>query len=308
MAALPTPNYDIFPEVIKENEQEEFEVILASIELTSLIFWSTILQNEKNAKIFNMLVYWVISLRMGILKVKEKTRDSINLENALYSIPFLNIIPALMDRTSGVFKKKLQEQKGNQGWKFYSNVISICGPTGSGKSSICKKIIEKCPNHKIVKVITTRKGRSDDPTRDAVTEEEFEHLIQDKKLVYTEQYNGYWYGVRKEDIVNNIQEGYVSILDLPVGEGIKMFLATTKSVRSYAVTYADPQEAKLYLNKRAEISGEAKNETEDRINRVNEDMAFIAENINLFSKIVITKFKAGKQYSRFVESLAKEMI
>ena len=59
----------------------------------------------------------------------------------------------------------------------------------------------------------------------------------------------------------------------------------------------------MYLNKRAEKSGEG--ETEDRINRVDEDVVFITENIDLFSKIVFTEVKTGKQYSRFVDSLAK---
>ena len=111
-------------------------------------------------------------------------------------------------------------------------------------------------------------------------------------------------------MINNIKGGIISLLDLPVGNGLKEFLATPLggATRSYAVTYEEAAETSKNLNKRAEISGEGKADTAEMINRAGDDIGFIDQNKDIFKKILLTKFTSGDKFQRFIEDLAKSII
>ena len=138
---LPTPNPNILPEAFEDDdEKNDFEQLLISSPINDINFWADLI--KKNQKFFQLLLFWTVSLRMGIISIKSQIR-SMNIDNDVFSTEFLNLIPALVNMmTRGSTKTALLKQMSDKNWKSSSKVISICGPTRSGKSTIAKKIVE----------------------------------------------------------------------------------------------------------------------------------------------------------------------
>jgi len=88
----------------------------------------------------------------------------------------------------------------------YKGII-ITGTSGSGKSTIARRICEKNGSFQIVRAVTTRLSRKDDfnGQYEYLKKNAFENLIKDEELLINAQYRGEYYGIRKIS--------YKSILD-----------------------------------------------------------------------------------------------
>lgn len=84
-------------------------------------------------------------------------------------------------------------------------VITLSGVTGSGKSFLKKKIQEKLSlnNQIIYTTRPIRKGEKEGIDKFFVTEQEFDKLEKDKKIMLTFQFLGYRYGYATEQIKSN---------------------------------------------------------------------------------------------------------
>jgi len=95
--------------------------------------------------------------------------------------------------------------------------VIISGPTGCGKTTICKKLIEKNNDFFYSISCTTRKKREneiDGKDYYFITKEEFEKMIkEDKFLEYAKIYNEY-YGTPKEPVFENLKNGKIVIMDI----------------------------------------------------------------------------------------------
>jgi len=98
--------------------------------------------------------------------------------------------------------------------KTVSNVICLVGPSGVGKTSYIKQLIEKY--HFIMPtVVTTRNPRPDDNNDyHYVTKSKFLEMIGNKEFIEWDLYINYYYGTKIKDIFSIIDSGFTVILDL----------------------------------------------------------------------------------------------
>ena len=95
----------------------------------------------------------------------------------------------------------------------------ISGPSGVGKGTICKKLIEKNPAISFSVSATTRKPRNEDcegVTYFFKSKEEFERMIDEKQFLEWAVYNGNYYGTPRGPVEERLKGGIDVILEIDV--------------------------------------------------------------------------------------------
>ena len=96
-------------------------------------------------------------------------------------------------------------------------VLVISSPSGAGKTTICKKIIEDINNIELSVSVTTRKKRKDEiDGKDYFfrSESEFSSLENNNKFLENANVFGYSYGTLKREVISKIQKGIDVIVDI----------------------------------------------------------------------------------------------
>jgi len=98
-------------------------------------------------------------------------------------------------------------------------IIVISAPSGTGKTTIIKTILNETSNLVFSVSATTRKRRNNET--DGVdyfflTNEEFEKKIEKNEFVEWEKFYDYYYGTLKSSIEDNINSGISVVLELDV--------------------------------------------------------------------------------------------
>jgi len=95
----------------------------------------------------------------------------------------------------------------------------ISGPSGAGKTTILKKILENVENLTFSVSYTTRPKRPNEQEGVDyffVTEDQFKDMIKRNEFVEWALVHGYYYGTSKSFINAKLEEGYDIILDIDV--------------------------------------------------------------------------------------------
>ena len=96
-----------------------------------------------------------------------------------------------------------------KGEKMPFESIIITGTSCSGKSTIAQKLCKEVDlRFKQVIAITTRNRRKDDLNYEYVSNEEFDQLLADQKLLVNSTYRGKKYGIKKEEYNNILRQHY----------------------------------------------------------------------------------------------------
>lgn len=105
-------------------------------------------------------------------------------------------------------------------------LIVISGPSGVGKSTVRRRLIEENPNYWYSISMTTRKprlvsknGQIEENGKDYyfVTEEDFKENIRNNNFFeYAEVYEGLYYGTPKDKVLEMLEKGYNVILEIDV--------------------------------------------------------------------------------------------
>ena len=96
-------------------------------------------------------------------------------------------------------------------------VLVISSPSGAGKTTICKKIIQEIDRIELSVSVTTRKKRKDEINgKDYffMSELEFSILENNKEFLENADVFGYSYGTLKREVISKIEKGIDVILDI----------------------------------------------------------------------------------------------
>ena len=103
--------------------------------------------------------------------------------------------------------------------KRKGKVVIVSGPSGVGKSTICKGIVERIQNVYLSVSVTTRpKSEAEVDGQDYwfISEDEFKERIDKGMLLEHAEVFGHLYGTPKDKVLEAVQAGKVVILEIDV--------------------------------------------------------------------------------------------
>ncbi len=108
-------------------------------------------------------------------------------------------------------------------------IITLTGPTASGKTSIARRLLEEIPGSSMVLSLTTRAPRPTDVPGEYryVTHEEFHDLNKRGLFEWAVPHKEQWYGTLKETLneaISNPQHAWIMILVLDAVTTARTFL------------------------------------------------------------------------------------
>lgn len=153
-------------------------------------------------------------------------------------------------------------------------IYIISGPSGVGKDTIIKEVMQKLPDLILVKSYTTRPPRQSNEVgnRIFVSETEFSKMIENGEMIEWQKVHDKWfYGRRRDDIIKQIKNGQNVIMDVNV-DGTVYYEKIMPEVVSIFIKYQNPDLFEKRLRKnRPEIT---KEELETRKKSFTREMTF----------------------------------
>lgn len=112
-------------------------------------------------------------------------------------------------------------------------VLTLTGPSGTGKTTIAKRLLAELPDASLLRSITTRDPRpSDLPGEyEYVTRDAFETLRREGEFEWTATLAGTWYGTRREDLFIAVREPALAWISILVPERIPNILAVARELK-----------------------------------------------------------------------------
>lgn len=101
-------------------------------------------------------------------------------------------------------------------------VVIVSGPSGVGKSTVCKEVVKRIEDaHLSVSVTTRPKGEGEVDGRDYwfISKEQFERRMKEGSLLEYAEVFGHLYGTPKEKIDEALHRGHSVILEIDVQGG-----------------------------------------------------------------------------------------
>ncbi len=178
-------------------------------------------------------------------------------------------------------------------------IIVISAPSGTGKTTIIKTILNETSNLVFSVSATTRKKR--DNETDGVdyfflTNEEFEKKIENNEFVEWEKFYDYYYGTLKSSIEDNINKGISVILELDV----KGALSIKKIYPEASLIFVLPPSYDEIVKRLKKRNTESESDLNKRIERAKMELRFkdkfdyLIKNENLEKAIEETKILINK--------------
>lgn len=103
--------------------------------------------------------------------------------------------------------------------KSHGKVIVIVAPSGAGKTTIARRLLKDFPDIKFSVSATTRAARNGEINgKDYyfLSNEEFDHRVDEKLFLEWEFYSGNKYGTLRSEVDKLLESGYFPLLDIEV--------------------------------------------------------------------------------------------
>lgn len=102
----------------------------------------------------------------------------------------------------------------------------MSGPSGTGKGTICEKLLEDKTNDVFLSVSSTtrerRKGEADGVTYNYTTEENFKSMIDNGEMLEYAVYSGNYYGTPRKTVERMLSEGKNVLLEIEPQGALKV--------------------------------------------------------------------------------------
>lgn len=151
-------------------------------------------------------------------------------------------------------------------------VMIVSGPSGVGKSTICREAIKQIKNAYLSVSVTTRpKGESEVDGQDYlfISQQQFQQQIDNDQLLEHAEVFGYLYGTPKDKIEQALQEGKAVILEIDI-EGAKQ--AKAKYPQAEMIFIFPPTQRELVERMKARGREDAET-VEKRLGRADREIA-----------------------------------
>lgn len=145
-------------------------------------------------------------------------------------------------------------------------IIAISSPSGGGKTSIVKKVLERFPEIVFSVSATTRPKRKNETNGVEyyfITEEEFIKDINKDEFVEWERFYDYYYGTYKRFITENIENGRSVLLEVDV----KGALSLKKIYPESKLIFIDPPSLEELIRRLKTRNTESQEDFQKRIDR-----------------------------------------
>jgi guanylate kinase len=104
-------------------------------------------------------------------------------------------------------------------------LLVISGPSGAGKGTICKELLEKHPDFWLSVSATTREPRKNEEHGKNyffMTKEDFLHRLTNDDFLESAEVYGNYYGTPRESVISKIEEGKDVILEIDIQGALKV--------------------------------------------------------------------------------------
>ena len=151
-------------------------------------------------------------------------------------------------------------------------VVIISGPSGVGKSTICKEVVNQLSNvyHSIS--VTTRpmgKGETNGGDYWFISKQEFQERIEKGMLLEYAEVFGHLYGTTKDKVDEQLKAGKIVILEIDVQGAKQAKIVYPKAVMIFIL----PPSAKVLAERIGQRGREELEEAEERLDEASSEIA-----------------------------------
>lgn len=142
------------------------------------------------------------------------------------------------------------------------SIIVISGPSGVGKGTVVKSVMQRYPNLRFSVSATTRASRPgeiDGVNYFFVSRERFEEMIRRNELLEYAQYVGNYYGTPEKSVDDFLSQGFDVLLEIDVQGALQIRQRRPDAVLIF-ITAPTEQELKRRLLERGDTPPEAMKE------------------------------------------------
>jgi len=96
-------------------------------------------------------------------------------------------------------------------------LVVLAAPSGAGKTSLVHALLSRLPNLKFSVSYTTRPQRSSETSGEDyifVTDEEFQHMLEEQAFLEHARVFDHWYGTSREQIETQLEAGFDVLLEI----------------------------------------------------------------------------------------------
>jgi guanylate kinase len=140
-----------------------------------------------------------------------------------------------------------------------SKVFVITGPSGVGKGTLIKRLLERCPNLELSTSATTRRpreGEVDGVDYHFLSAQEFERRVGEKDFLEFATYSGNRYGTLRSEVERRLDAGHSVVLEIEVQGAQQVRQAKPDSIQIF-IAPPDPTVLRERLAGRGTDSAEA---------------------------------------------------
>jgi len=159
---------------------------------------------------------------------------------------------------------KAKEKKGR--------VVIVSGPSGVGKSTICREVVKQLPDVYLSVSVTTRPpGPSETNGLDYlfISKKQFQQRVENGQLLEHAEVFGHWYGTPKDKVEESLQAGKTVILEIDV-QGAKQ---AKKIYPDATMIFILPPSAKTLAERMDQRGRENPQVAEERLNGASSEIA-----------------------------------